>query len=204
MWLHQPFVKKGLSRKLARPWYGPHTIGKKLSDVVFRVQKDGRGRKRTVVHFNRPKPCLLNEEENDSSAGPKTTLETLKKNVKKTQRNPDRSEQSTDDEDDADIPPERNRHRHKKLIRTRNDPELNQSTYQSHLQEHHRKRLKMNYRTPEQSKSTFQKDLIWQLMKKSIIQKNRIMFKLDTSNEATSRKENPSVDEGLWKSLRFD
>ena len=81
------------------------------------------GRKRTVVHFNRLKPCLLNKEENDSSAGSKTTLETLRKNVKKTQCNPDRSEQSTDDEDDADIPLERNRHRHKKLIRTRNDPE---------------------------------------------------------------------------------
>ena len=123
VWLHQPFVKKGLSRKLARPWCGPYTIVKKLSDVVFRIQKDGRGRKRTVVHFNRLKPCLLNKEENDSSAGSKTTLETFKKNVKKTQCNPDRSEQSTDDEDDADIPLERNHHRHKKLIRTRNDPE---------------------------------------------------------------------------------
>lgn len=123
VWLHQPSVKKGLSRKLARPWCGPYTIVKKLSDVVFRIQKDGRGRKRTVVHFNRLKPCLLNKEENDRSAGPKTTLETLKKNVKKTQRNPDRSEQSTDDEDDVDIPPERNRHRHKELIRTRDDPE---------------------------------------------------------------------------------
>ena len=50
VWLHQPNVKRGLSKKRSRRWQGPSTIVKRLSDVVYRIQKDGKGRKRIIVH----------------------------------------------------------------------------------------------------------------------------------------------------------
>ena len=56
-----PIVKRGLTRKLARPWHGPYVIIKKLSDVVYRIKKED-GRKRLVVHFNSLKPCFTPKE----------------------------------------------------------------------------------------------------------------------------------------------
>ena len=58
VWLHNPAIPRGLSRKLYCPWTGPHKVVKKLGSVVYRIQ-DARGRrKRKVVHFNRLKPYL--------------------------------------------------------------------------------------------------------------------------------------------------
>ena len=56
-WLRVPYVKRGRTPKLCRPWQGPYTVIKKLSDVTYRIQQSGNGRRRRqVVHFNRIKP----------------------------------------------------------------------------------------------------------------------------------------------------
>ena len=57
VWRNVSYVKKELTRKLARPWHGPYIIIKKLSDVVYHIKKED-GRKRLVVHFNSLKPCF--------------------------------------------------------------------------------------------------------------------------------------------------
>ena len=59
VWLFNPSMRSNLSKKLGRPWQGPYTVVKALSDTVFRIQREGRGRKRVVVHFNRLKPCIV-------------------------------------------------------------------------------------------------------------------------------------------------
>ena len=38
VWLHNPAVPRGRSRKLHCPWTGPFTVVKRLSDVVYRIQ----------------------------------------------------------------------------------------------------------------------------------------------------------------------
>ena len=38
VWLHVPVVKKGKNLKLSRPWQGPNTVVKRLSDVVYRIE----------------------------------------------------------------------------------------------------------------------------------------------------------------------
>ena len=58
--------------KLSRSWEGPYTVVKALSDAVYRIQKDGKDRKRVVVHFNRLKPCFANfQEPSQTRAKPK-------------------------------------------------------------------------------------------------------------------------------------
>ena len=59
VWLHSPAVPKGRSKKLHRPWQGPFTVTKVLSDVIFRIKKDTPPRKNLVVHYNRLKPYKL-------------------------------------------------------------------------------------------------------------------------------------------------
>ena len=54
-------VKKGQSKKLIRPWEGPYKIKKKISDLVYRIQKEGT-RIMKVVHFNKLKPMSTDEE----------------------------------------------------------------------------------------------------------------------------------------------
>ena len=63
VWLHNPAVPKGKSRKLHSPWSGPYKVVKRLSTAVYRIQdQQGNGsrrrrRPRLVVHFDRLKPC---------------------------------------------------------------------------------------------------------------------------------------------------
>ena len=38
VWLYVPFVRKGKNLKLSRPWRGPYTIVKKISDMVYRIE----------------------------------------------------------------------------------------------------------------------------------------------------------------------
>ena len=65
LWLHVPYVKRGRSPKLCRPWQGPYTVIKKLSDVTYRIQQSRNGiRRRQVVHFNRIKPYSEPSERN--------------------------------------------------------------------------------------------------------------------------------------------
>ena len=61
VWLHVPVVKKGKNLKLSRPWQGPYTVVKRLSDVVYRIELVSNKRKRLVVHFNRLKPCYIDQ-----------------------------------------------------------------------------------------------------------------------------------------------
>ena len=59
VWLNNPVVARGASRKLHCPWSGPYTVEKKLSSAVYRIQDTRRSRRRNrlVVHFDRLKPC---------------------------------------------------------------------------------------------------------------------------------------------------
>ena len=62
-YLIQAHSRKGISRKLSRSWEGPYTVVKGLSGAVYRIQKDGKDRKRVVVHFNQLKRCFANSRE---------------------------------------------------------------------------------------------------------------------------------------------
>ena len=57
VWLHNPAIPRGRSKKLHRPWTGPYRIITKLSDAMYRLQHTHRRRKRPIVHFDRLKPC---------------------------------------------------------------------------------------------------------------------------------------------------
>ena len=57
VWLHNPAVPRGRSKKLHRPWTGPYRVMSKLSEPVYRLQHTQCSRKRPVVHFDRLKPC---------------------------------------------------------------------------------------------------------------------------------------------------
>ena len=56
VWLFNPAVGKGQSRKLLRPWTGPYRVQCRLSDVTYWIQHTGNN-KTTVVHFDRLKAC---------------------------------------------------------------------------------------------------------------------------------------------------
>ena len=58
VWLFNPVVKPGESKKLRHPWTGPYRVMENISDCDYRI-KPLHGRKpTTVVHFNRLKPCV--------------------------------------------------------------------------------------------------------------------------------------------------
>ena len=61
VWLHVPVVEKGKSLKLSRPSQGPYTVVKRLSEVIYRIELVSNKRKRLVVHFNRLKPCYIDQ-----------------------------------------------------------------------------------------------------------------------------------------------
>ena len=60
VWLYCPAVPRGQSKKLHRPWSGPHRVVTKISEQVFRIQHHRNLRHRQVVHFNRLKRCPPN------------------------------------------------------------------------------------------------------------------------------------------------
>lgn len=60
VWLCNPVVPKGNSKKLHAPWVGPYKVIKCLSDTVYRIQDTRANRRRQVVHFDRLKPCPEN------------------------------------------------------------------------------------------------------------------------------------------------
>ena len=59
VWLHCPAVPRGKSPKLHRYWQGPYTVVQPLGDALFIIQRKDSPRKRTVVHFDRLKPCTV-------------------------------------------------------------------------------------------------------------------------------------------------
>ena len=60
VWLHNEVRKKGQCPKLQYKWEGPFLVIKKLSDVVFRIQKSQQSKPK-VVHYDRLKPYEGNE-----------------------------------------------------------------------------------------------------------------------------------------------
>ena len=57
VWLFNPVVSQGKSKKFHRPWTGPYTIVKQRSDSKYRIQHTKHRSKRCIVHFDRLKPC---------------------------------------------------------------------------------------------------------------------------------------------------
>jgi len=60
VWLHNPAVPRGRSKKLHQPWTGPYRVISRLSDAVYRLQHTQFRRRKPVVHFNRLKSCSSN------------------------------------------------------------------------------------------------------------------------------------------------
>ena len=58
VWLHNPAIPKGKSKKLHHPWTGPYRVIKKLSECDYRIKHDNGKKPPMVVHFNRLKRCL--------------------------------------------------------------------------------------------------------------------------------------------------
>jgi len=57
VFLHEPAVKKGQTKKLHSPWQGPYIVITRIGDVTYRIQAVDNPRRRKVVHFNRLKLC---------------------------------------------------------------------------------------------------------------------------------------------------
>ena len=55
VWLSKKAVKKGLSPKLSMRWEGPFLVINQLSDVIFRIQRNGPRGTKKVVHYDRLK-----------------------------------------------------------------------------------------------------------------------------------------------------
>ena len=56
VWLYNPAVPRGHSRKLHRPWQGPYEVVKIISSVLYRIRLVKAPRRRVVVHYDRLKP----------------------------------------------------------------------------------------------------------------------------------------------------
>ena len=57
VWLFNPVIPKGRSKKFHKPWTGPYRVLTKLSDSTYRIKHTNRPFKIKVVHFDRLKPC---------------------------------------------------------------------------------------------------------------------------------------------------
>ena len=57
VWLHQPQVPPGQSRKLHCPWSGPYEILNKLSDCTYKIRALSNQHRVQIAHFNRLKWC---------------------------------------------------------------------------------------------------------------------------------------------------
>ncbi|CAL1273481.1 unnamed protein product [Larinioides sclopetarius] len=55
VWVCNPKQRRDLSLESRRNYKGPNTVIKKLTDVVYRVQRSPKA-KLKVIHFNQPAP----------------------------------------------------------------------------------------------------------------------------------------------------
>ncbi len=99
VWLHNPAVHQGQSRKLYCPWTGPFQVVKRLSEAVYRVQNTRLRRQRRVVHFDRLKPCppgmrFVSTDTRDPELEPRRTFYTSR------QHHPGHHLQIVDDDSD--------------------------------------------------------------------------------------------------------
>ena len=65
VWLLNPQVPRGKSKKLHKWWTGPFKVVKRLSEVTYRIQHVKNRAKRLVVHFDRLKKCDPNVRLNE-------------------------------------------------------------------------------------------------------------------------------------------
>lgn len=56
VWLYNPAIKQGRTKKLSNLWRGPFTIVDKISPVNYRIHLIG-GSQTLIVHYNRLKLC---------------------------------------------------------------------------------------------------------------------------------------------------
>lgn len=56
VWLRNPIVPRGSSRKLHCPWQGPFKIVKCIGNVLYKIQDEKKLEKYRVVHFSRLEP----------------------------------------------------------------------------------------------------------------------------------------------------
>ena len=49
VWFHNPVRKKRLSLKFHRPWRGPYTVIEKMSDVLYKIQLNPRGKPKITI-----------------------------------------------------------------------------------------------------------------------------------------------------------
>jgi hypothetical protein len=59
IYLYNPALERGFSKKFAKPWSGPWQFTKKISELNYEIM-DQKG-KRQVVHVNRLKKCFNSE-----------------------------------------------------------------------------------------------------------------------------------------------
>ena len=57
VWLLDPVVAEGQSKKFHHPWKGPFCILKRISDCDYLVELSAGKRTQTILHFNRLKLC---------------------------------------------------------------------------------------------------------------------------------------------------
>lgn len=77
VYLHDPAIGTGLSKKLTKPWKGPYRIIEIKGPVTYRVKKLN-SHKEVIVHANRLKPCSYDnysESDQPTDAIPKLNLE---------------------------------------------------------------------------------------------------------------------------------
>ena len=55
VWFYNPKKKNKISPCLQRPWEGPYVVLKRISDVVYRIQKTPQSKPR-VIHHDRLRP----------------------------------------------------------------------------------------------------------------------------------------------------
>ena len=56
VWVHNPAVPKGTSRKQHSPWKGPYEVVEQLSDSTYYIKNCSQTGHPSVIHFNRLKP----------------------------------------------------------------------------------------------------------------------------------------------------
>jgi hypothetical protein len=72
VYLHNPSIKPGLTKKFFSPWKGPHKVTKRLSDLNYEII--GQNNKKQVVHINRLKKAY-----NQNLSKPEKEKEAVKK-----------------------------------------------------------------------------------------------------------------------------
>ena len=59
VWLFNPVVPSGKSKKFHKPWTRPYTVVKQLSDSTYRIQHTQHRSKWYIVHFDCLKSCNI-------------------------------------------------------------------------------------------------------------------------------------------------